>query len=228
MNFFILILLLCFIIFLFIIYILSHDDFIILRRDVSMEKVFNAAFLVSLVTIFSARFFYVFFNPNSLYLSPLGFLLFPYFPGLSLAGALLGGSAFLLFYLKLKNLPVGRLFDFFGLGFLISFPVGFVGQYFLSGNRLSIGFFVSLLLIIATVAVFIKFVLPLTLGGKLKDASLGASILASLSLLSIIINVIENRGLVLSGEFTIFIVMLVSSVVFLVKQVAIVRLQDKK
>lgn len=228
MNFFIVILFLCLIVFLFIVYALSRDDFVILRRDVSMEKIFNAALLASLVTIFSARLFYVFFNPNDLYLNPLGFLLFPYFPGLSLAGALLGGSAFLLFYLNLKNLPTGRLVDFFGIGFLVSFPLGFIGQYFLSGNRPSIGFGISLLLIAATVALFIKFILPLTLGGKLKDGSLGFGVLASISLLSIIISTIENRGLVPSGELTIFVVMLVFSIVFLVKQEAVFRLLARR
>lgn len=89
-----------------------------------MEKVFNLAFLTGLSGLFFSRLLYVilFFKP--VFLNPLAFLLFPYFPGLSLGGGLLGGSLTLIFLLRGKKYPDGRLFDFFILAFSVSLMVG--------------------------------------------------------------------------------------------------------
>lgn len=200
MNFFILVLIACFLVFLYVVYFLSHDDFVILRNDVSMEKIFNAAFLFSFVSLFSARLFYVLFNPQPVFLNPLGFLLFPYFPGLSLSGGLLGGFLFLLFFLKIRNLPIGRIFDFFSFAFLVSSPIGFFGYFLLSGQRLSLNFLLSFILILVLTGLFIRFLLPLSLSGKLKDGSLGIIFLISFSGIFFLINIILNSKLVLSLE----------------------------
>jgi len=200
MNYFILVLIFCFSIFLYVIYFLSHDDFVILRNDVSMEKIFNAAFLFSAAALLFSRLFYAILNPADVYFSILGFFLFPYFPGLSLAGGLLGGFIFLITYSKFKNLPVGRLFDFFSIGFLISSPFGFLGYILLSTQQLSYNILISLILNLLLVFVFAKYVLSLTLSGKLKDGSLGILFLISFSGIFFLISILLNMGYILSAE----------------------------
>lgn len=172
MNFLFLVLIFCFFIFLYILYILSHDDFVILRSNTSLDKIFNAAFLCAILSLLTARFFYVFLNPKPIFLNPLGFLLFPYFPGLSLMGALIGGFLASFFILKNSNLPVGRILDFFSISFLVSFPFGFLGSFFLSQEKISAPFYFSVALYLLVLLLFLKFILPNSLKSRLKDGSL--------------------------------------------------------
>lgn len=204
MSFLFLVLLFCFLFFLYIVYFLSHDDFVILRTNTSMEKIFNAAFLVSIVSLFLARFFYVFFNPKNVFFNPLGFLLFPYFPGLSLMGAILGGYLISLFILRSWNLPVGRLLDFFSVGFLTVFPLGFVSAYLLSGQKLYPAFYFSVILYSLLLFVLIKFILPLSMGGKFKDGSLSLLFMFSFSLLYFFSNIALNFGRIAINPENIF------------------------
>ena len=238
MNFFILVLVVCFFIFLYTVYLLSNDDFVILRRDIPMERIFNIVFLTALVSLFFSRLFYVIFHPNNIFGSLLGFLLFPYFPGLSLSGGILGGVLFSVFYFKINNLPLGRLFDFFSIGFLVSYPLGFVGFLVLSKAEFSNVIIVSLVLIFLLSLCFIKYVLPATLGGKLKDGTLGLLFLLSFSIISILINVLNKQSLrsdelggiksIFDKENILFFVIFISALIFLIKQEWKERLRSRQ
>lgn len=118
------ILLISLFIFLFTLFALSREDFVLFRRNVDMEKVFNIAFLTLGIGLFFARLVFVILYFKHVYLNPLAFLLFPYFPGLSLAGGLLGASIGLAVLLRGKKYPEGRLFDFFILSFSVALLSG--------------------------------------------------------------------------------------------------------
>src|SRR4030042_6733147 len=109
MQFSIIVLFICFFFFLYILHSISKDDFIIVRKDIPMEQIFNTAFLTAFVSLFFARFFYIIFNPESIPKTFLGFLALPYFPGLYLAGAVLGGGFFAVLYAGYRKLPAGRI-----------------------------------------------------------------------------------------------------------------------
>src|SRR3989344_4407799 len=111
MNFFIIFLLLGLFLSLFTIYYLSRDDLILLRKDVTIEKVFNLAFIIFFGGLFFARLAYGILYSTKIFLNPLKFFLFPYFPGLSLTGGIAGGVLLLFLILRFKNLPIGRIFD---------------------------------------------------------------------------------------------------------------------
>ena len=125
MQFFILVLLVCLFIFLFCVYFLAKDDLILLRKDVSMEKFFNLTFLGTIFCLLSARLFYGIFHATTILLNPIVLLLFPYFPGLSLVGGVIGGAIFFLYlyFVKKKQLALGRMFDFCSIGFFVTFPL---------------------------------------------------------------------------------------------------------
>lgn len=218
MNIFFLVLIFCFFVFLYVIYYLSHDDFVILRNDINMEKIFNLAFIFSFVSLFSSRFFYVLFNPAPVFYNILGFLLFPYFPGLSLSGGIIGGFLFLVLYLKLRKFPFGRLLDFFSMGFLIASPFGLIGYFLLSFSKYSLNHLFSIILIFALVFLFVKFILPISLSEKLKDGSLAYIFLVSFSGVFFLINMILNRGLVISKENIMILLISLVSIVPLIKQ----------
>jgi len=192
MQFFTLVLLICFFVFLYCVYVLSNDDFIFLRRDVTMEKLFNKIFIGLFVSLFAARLFYGFFNAKSIFSNLLVFLLVPYFPGLSLLGLIIGVGAYVLFLSTRKQdpLPLGRICDFFSIAFLISLPIGFIGNLLFLQTRTeilrvaiqAISYFILFI-------VFLKFFLPRLLTGKFKEGKISLLFLICFSLVSLVSNV---------------------------------------
>jgi hypothetical protein len=180
MNFFIVVLGVCLFISLFTIYTFSKDDLTLLRKDVSMDRVFNIVFLTFFFGLLIARIFYAAFYAPRMFLNPLAFFLFPYFPGLSLVGGVLGGLAFLLLYFRKKSLPSGRIMDFLSIGFLSCLPVGFLGFFLLSGFKNYLPLAVALIFLIIFF-VFMRFFYQLLQKGIFRDGSLSYMFLAVFS-----------------------------------------------
>ena len=218
MNFLILILLLCLFISLYVLYLLSHDDFVILRRDAPMEKIFNSAFIFTISAILTSRLLYVLLNPSNLFHSLLGFLLFPYFPGLSIIGGIIGGFGISYIYLNSKNLPVGRIMDFFSMSFLVSYPIGIIGYLVLLGGKIYYSWYILLFLSAIVLLVFVRFILKAALGGKLKDGSLTLIFLASFSVIFISTDLLRSLGQkTFDPEEILGFILLIFSLITLVK-----------
>ncbi len=230
MHFFIIVLFICFFIFLYALYFLASDDWIIIKKDMPMEKIFNTAFLTALVALFFSRFLYVVLFPKSVYFSILGFLLFPYFPGLSLAGAVLGGSLFLYFYAKTQKLPIGKTFDFFSIALLTALPIGFLGTFILIGQRFLMTFIFSFLIYLIFFFIFIKVTLPASFRGNIKSGSVALIFLICFSVVSFLARIIydyKNFNL-FSGENIILIFVFIISLAFFLKQEIIGKTRGKK
>lgn len=226
MQFFILVLLICLFIFLYCVYVLANDDFIFLRRDVAMEKLFNIIFLGSLSCLFWARLFYG-FHAKSILSNPFVFLLFPYFPGLSLLGGVLGAGATFLFLATRRNnpLPLGRICDFFSIAFLISLPVGFIGYIMFSEEGTSIikvgsqaaAYFILFI-------IFLKFFLSRLLNGKFKEGTIALIFLICFSVISLISNAFPKISVLdyfKNFENLILVAVFFVSAGFLIKQEAL-------
>lgn len=214
MQFFFIVLIICFVIFLFSLYSFSHDDFILLRKDISTEDVFNYAFIAGALSLLFARIFYVLSNPDPAFLNPLVFLIFPYFPGLSLLGGVAGGCLVLLILARKKAFPIGRILDFFSLSFLASMPVGFIGYMLLSNDRsylLISQFFFFLLLFLVFV-----FVLIPRFRTDIKDGMLGLIFLIAISFNYLIKNFL-NRSEVFGIENLVSVAILGISIAFIIK-----------
>lgn len=229
MEYFILVLLACLFVFLFCIHFLSHDDFVLLRKDISIEKVFNLSFLTFTVGLFFARFLYAFFYNINLFLKPLDFILFPYFPGLSLTGGVLGGAVFLIYYLKIKKMPLERLLDFFSISILSALPVGYLGYFLFMLPKTFV--WDAIILMIAYTGFFVAFIkflcFDLLLKGKLKDGTIGTLFLISFSLMSLLDGIItrfknfgfldQPQNYILFGAFLISLVFLIDQENLIVK-----------
>lgn len=184
MYFLFLILIFCTFIFLFCLYYLIKDDFVLLRKDISAERVFNLAILASLGTLFFARFGYAVLNPSANFLNPFVFFLFPYFPGLSLVSGVLGGSMIFFLISDFKKMPTGHLFDLLSISFLSAFPIGLFGYFLLSRvNLLAIKPIAIFLVAVLMFIFFIKVLLPKKHKNKFQDGSLGLMFLALFSLM---------------------------------------------
>jgi hypothetical protein len=190
MQFFIFVLLVCFLIFLYCVYILGNDDFIFLRKDVTMEKLFNMVFLGGLIALVVSRLFYG-FSHVTIFKNTFIFLLIPYFPGLSLLGGVVGVGIYLLFQMmrQEESLPVGRISDFFSIAFLISLPVGFVGSLLLSKESIEIiKLGTQAFLYFALFIVFLIFFLPRLLNGKFKEGKITFIFLTCFSVINLVVN----------------------------------------
>jgi len=193
MNFFIIFLLFGLFISLFSVYYLSRDDLILLRKDVTVEKIFNLAFAIFFGGLFFARLAYGILYSTKIFSNPLKFFLFPYFPGLSLTGGTTGGILLLFLILRSKNLPTGRIFDIFSISILSCLSLGYFGFFLLSGqNLLSVKPIFLIVVYIVLFYVFIKYIHQYLLKGILRDGSGGLLFLISFSLISLAVNIIDK------------------------------------
>ena len=220
MQFFIIVLIIDFVLFLFRLYHVANDDYVLIKKNKTLEDVFNVAFITALIALLISRFFHVFLNPQPVFLNPLGFLLFPYFPGLSLTGGVIGGSIFLLFYLRQNKFPVGRVFDFFTIAFLFALPPGLVG-YILLSSSYTLGLFVKLAIYLVMVVLTSFYLYPRASALEIKEGSLSLLFLMFFSLVALLSYSIDNPGLrsfMQNKENFILLGMLLLSIVLIFKQ----------
>jgi prolipoprotein diacylglyceryltransferase len=185
-----------------------------------MDKIFNTAFLTALIALFFARVFYVILFPKAVFFSILGFLLFPYFPGLSLLGGVLGGTVFLLIYSKHQKLPVMRTLDFFAIALLSCLPIGFLGFFVLSGVNYFPVFVFSFLSYLILFIIFVKLALPAFFKGEIKSGSLGALFFFCFSIITFLSEIIANfkNPKLVSSENIFISVLFIISCAVIIKQ----------
>lgn len=223
MQFFIFVLLISLFIFLFCIYSLCKDDLVFLRKDVSMEKLFNLIFVGSIFSFFMARLFHGLFYDKNIFANPFVFLLFPYFSGLSLVGGIVGAILFFLFlqFRLSSSLPLGRIFDFFSVAFLIVAPLGLLGYIMFSLNQFSIikTSYIAISYIILF-SVFLKIFLPQLLSGKFKEGTVAFLFILCFSVVNFVGSFLGDKQIFvfkLIPEDYILIFMIAGSLFFLVK-----------
>lgn len=121
-------LLISLIVFLFFLFVLSRDDFVFVRKNISQEKIFNLGFICIGSGLFASRLVYVLTHFDTLFLNPLVFVAFSHIPGLSLEGGFLGGCLVLGYYGIYRKLPVGRLFDMFVIASFFALAIGMISM----------------------------------------------------------------------------------------------------
>lgn len=208
--------------FLFCLYVLSHDDVIFIRKDVSLEQLFNIAFLTFGIGLLAARSGYVFFHFSPQYFNPLVFVVFPYFPGLSLSIGFAGGLLYVLFYTKTRKLPIFRILDFFSLSFLFAVSIGFIAHALLFIAAFDFQFsyifppIVSFTLFFFTATIVLK----LQKRGALKDGSIAFISILFFFVMVALQNIFykgERIFLILKREDTVLILFVGIAIFFLFK-----------
>lgn len=220
MHLLIIILIACLIVFLFGLHVLAKEDLVFVRKNVTMEALFNLAFYTAGIGLLSARIVYVILHFSHGFLNPLVFFLFPYFPGLSLAGGVAGAMLFVLLY-KAKKYPSGRILDFFAMAFLGALPFGFFGEQLLMGMRDKFTGILMPVIFFATLFFFVKVLLPLNMRGEIEDGSLGFLFLLIFSfttLLSYIVRAKDIVALITHVDTILLILLFIGAFIMLVVQ----------
>lgn len=229
MQFFILIIILGLVFFLYRLYHLADDDSLLVKKNITIEQLFNATFVISLVSLLFSRIFYVIDNPEPVFFGVLGFILFPYFPGLSITGAFLGAVIALLIISKNKKFPLGRVFDFFALSFLFVIPIGFLG-YFLLSKGFTLGGLVecsAYVLILFTANIYLY---PKSRSLEIKDGTISILFSIFFALISLLGLSIDNPGIknfIYHKENYFLIIILILSIGLVIKQEIIERVPLK-
>jgi len=219
MSFFFIILIICLVLFLFRLYHVANDDYILVKKNISLEEIFNCAFFYGLISLLFARIFYVIFNPSPVLLSPLGFLVFPYYPGLSLIGGFMGGAIALLIYGRWKKFPMGRVFDFFTVSFTFILPFGLIG-YLLLSQDFSIGALVKLIIFTIIALAANLYLYPKASSLEIKDGSISSLFLIFFSLTMLLTYAIDHSGLsnfISHRENFIYLFLLLTGIILLLK-----------
>ncbi len=214
----------CFFIGLFTLYTVSNDDFILLRKHITVTKIFDIAFLTVIVGLFAARLFYVVFHFSPGFLNPLVFFLFPYFPGLSLSGGIIGGVILLIIYSFSGKLPAGRIFDIFSLSLFSTLPLGLVMEFIVSKKVLPSFFLLggACIALVVYINLFRHFQ-----KGTNKDGSISFLFLASFSLIMFLTHAVgREKTLFLLTYDTILLALLfiVSTFLFIQKEKPFARI----
>jgi len=161
------------------------DDYLFIRRNISLEQVFDIGFSITFICLLFSRLFYYIYHPTSLDNFFVSYFSFQK-GGLSLIGAVIGGIIGLFFIGKYKKVPLGRLFDFFMLSFLISLPFGFLSQIiFLKKSEVLIYIINALIYLILTIF-FIKVLYPKVLNRTMKEGNLSIYFLIFFAIASFI------------------------------------------
>lgn len=185
------IILICLFLAFFTLYVLSREDFVFLRKNISVEEIFDVAFLTVIISLFFSRLFFVIDNFALSYFNPLVFFLIPYFPGLSLLGAIGGYVLAVLVITKQKKYPRGRFVDFFAVAILSVMPLGYAG-FLLTSPKGSLIFSILPIFYYAILFLFYwKILLPRFLQGQIRDGTLGILFLMNYSLFTVLLSIIQ-------------------------------------
>jgi len=217
MQYFFIVLIITFVLFLYKLYHLANDDQALIKKNISLKEVFNSTLIVFVIGLFSARLFYIIFYPDSIFYSILGFLIFPYFPGLSLTGGILGGILALALYSRFKKFPSLRIFDFYAMALTYVLPFGWL-MYMIFSTNFSTGALVRLVLYILLFVGFNFLLYPKSSRFELKDGSKGLIFLVFFSLISLLTATINSPGIeAFKGNkenFVNILILLISSIIF--------------
>jgi hypothetical protein len=226
----VLVLLICFFIFFYTVYYLSHDDFVLVRKDIPIGAVFSLTFLMTLFSLFLSRLFFVLSYSSGEFLNLLGFLDFNSFPGLSLIGAIAGSEIFIYLYCDYKKMPAGRIFDLFSLSFIGVLPIGFLLNLIIHLGRVGVFDNIILVFSIFLVLLFAKVIYPFSVKGEIKDGSLGFMFVAIFSCIYFLTKLfldLKNFSF-LNLENILILITLFSSLMLLLKQEIMDRFLAKK
>lgn len=209
-----------FILFLYYIYKLVKDDYVFIRKNISLEQVFDVTFIVTWIGLFFARLFYFLFNPQ---LTPGIFFNFfsTSIPGLSLFGGLVGGAVALLAIGKFKKMPLGRLFDFFTLALVVALPLGFLGAASLARDFTLLAYLGNAVVYFIFAVFCVKYVYPKLTSRELKEGNLQVVFLVFLAVVLLMNGVLlreEGKITLVTVENIVLLAFLLFSLILFIRQ----------
>ncbi|MBU3979511.1 hypothetical protein KJ980_00030 [Patescibacteria group bacterium] len=177
----------CLIIFFYSLYILGKDDHVFIRKNLSLEQLFDIAFIGIFTGIILANILSFVF-PTVKDMNIVVRLFSPTGAGFSLISIILGYMLVLFLIGKYRKLPIARLSDFFSLALLSALPVGyFLSILFIKRSDI-IYYIIPGIIYLVSQVFFWRFLLERVISGKLRDGSLCSFFLVVFSVVSFFVH----------------------------------------
>ncbi len=207
-------------VFLYALFRLVKDDYIFIRKGISLEQSFDIAFITVWGGLFLSRFLYLI-----LHLKKGENLVVDFFSlkngGLSLTGAIIGGTLAIYLISKYKRLPLGRLSDFLSLSFLYALPLVFlVNAIFVTKNEL-LFVFLNAIIYFVLLLFFVQFLYPKIMNRSLKEGMLAIVFLLLFSLIALttsLLSSLKNIQSFINPENIILTLLFFVSIILFIKQ----------
>ncbi len=209
----------CFFIFFYSLYILAKDDYILLRKNLILEQLFDFTFISLFFGLIVARIISVFFHP----ISGQNFILQVFTSKVTIftmTGVVTG--CIVAFYLigRYRRLPIGLLFDFLTLSLLSSLSVWYLLNLFFIKTGVFIYYLIPGIFYLIISVIFWIYLRPRVISFKLKEGSLSSIFLLIFSFTSFLTSLFYNS----SGLYTwygreelVLIGLFLSSIIFLLR-----------
>jgi len=207
-------------VFLYALYRLVKDDYIFIRKGISLEQAFDIAFITLWAGLFTSRTLYLLFH---LHKGENFFV--DYFSltngGLSLTGAVLGGTCAIYLISKYKRLPLGRLGDFLSLSFLYALPLLFLANAVLVKKNELLLVFLNGIVYFVLLLFFMQFLYPKVLNRTLREGMMAILFLLLFSLIALLSSLLislNNINAFITPENVILVFLFILSIILLIKQ----------
>ena len=208
------------IVFLYSLYRLVKDDYVFIRKGISLEQSYDIAFITLWVSLFFARIFYILFH-----LREFKNIVFQFFSvthgGFSLIGAIIGGIIAVLLIGKYRRVPLGRLSDFLSLSFMFALPIGFLANAFLVTKQELLYTFLSAVLYFLLMMFFVQFLKPRLMSRTMKEGTMSILFLLFFSLIALLVSVLsslKDMPSALDGQNITTLALLLFSIGLLIKE----------
>ena len=181
----------CFLIFLFFLYLLGKDDYVLIKKNFLIEQLFDLAIVGTLGGLIISRILEIilhFINKESFILQFFDIT----GSGFILTEVVLGCMIAFYIIMKYHKYPKGHLFDFYALAFLSCLPFCYLFNIFFV-KRNEIGYLlISGILYLLFQILFWKYLLKLVINNKLKEGSLSNMIFLLFSIISLAMSLIHK------------------------------------
>jgi len=170
--------------FLYELYRLVKDDYIFIRKGISLEQSFDIAFITLWVSLFTSRLLYLFFHfypGENIFYDFFSFKIL----GFSLTGAVIGGTIAVYLIGKYRRVPLGRLCDFLSLSFLYTLPLVFLANAIFVSRDALLSIFLSAIIYFVLLLFFVQFLYPKILNRTLKEGTLAILFLLLFSFITL-------------------------------------------
>lgn len=207
-------------VFLYILFRLVKDDYIFIRKGISLEHAFDIAFITLWISLFMSRILFMIFHIKS-----GGNMFFDFFSlrkgGFSLTGAIIGGTLAVYIIGKYKRVPLGRLSDFLSLSFLCTLPLVFLANAFLVTKNELLFIFLNAIVYFVLLLFFMQFLYPKMMNRTLKEGMLAILFLIFFSLIALttsLLTSLKNIAFAITPENIALVALFIFSFILLVKQ----------
>lgn len=208
------------ILFLYELYRLVKDDYIFIRKGISLEQSFDIAFITLWVSLFMSRLLYLLFHISS------GDNIFLDFfstkkGGFSLTGAIIGGIIAIYLLGKYRKIPLGRICDFLSLAFLYTLPLVFLANVFSVTKYQLLSVFLNAIIYFVLLLFFVQFLYPKIMNRTLKEGMLAILFLLLFSLIALTTSLLVSLKHIqsfINPENVTLSLLFILSIVLLIKQ----------